>query len=299
VHLRLITLSATLLLCLGACDQTVAGGQPVGGSVDTEAEIQRYLRRAYLDLTGETPAEADLTASTTRLRDANNTPAARGELVDDLLAKQEFANVWTEETENKIFAGNTLDNHYKLVCSLIRGTATACLSCNEADSCLCTCPEIAPLKLEREKCATTAADLHGGMKTSTLEKRYAMQTGYAALAASPEGRITALFDDFLARTPEPDEIENGRSLIIGSIIPTSPAGVLFHRYGSSYAEMLDIVFESEVYREALVRRVFDRYLARSPSPMELAHFSATLNATEPDARSLVRAVMSSREYFEQ
>lgn len=82
-------------------------------------------------------------------------------------------------------------------------------------------------------------------------------------------------------------------------MPGSPAGVMFHEYGSSYAEMLDIVFASEVYREALVRRVFDRYLARAPSPAELAHFSRTLDAAEPDARGLVRAVVSSREYFEQ
>ena len=295
MHLR----SITFLLCLAACDQTVAGGDPVGGSVDTDAEIQRYLRRAYLDLTGDTPAEADLTASTTRLREANNSAAARGELVGDLMDKQEFADVWTEELENSIFAGDTLESHYQLVCGLIRGTTQACLSCTDADACACTCAPIAPFKLEREKLATTPADFHGGMKTSVLEKRYAMQPGYFAIAGSPEARIAALFDDFLARTPEPDEIENGRALIIGSIIPTSPAGVLFHRYGSSYAEMLDIVFQSEVYREALVRRVFDRYLARSPKPVELAHFSATLDAMEPDARTLVHAVTSSREYFEQ
>ncbi|MGE0401496.1 MAG: DUF1549 domain-containing protein [Kofleriaceae bacterium] len=295
MHLR----SLTLLFCLAACDQTVAGGEPVGGSVDSDAEIQRFLRRAYLDLTGETPSEADLTASTTRLRDANNSASSRGELVGELMDSQDYADVWTEELENKIFAGNTLESHYQLVCGLIRGTASECLSCTATDNCACTCAQIAPLALEREKVATTAADFHGGMATSVLEKRYAMQTGYFAIAGSPEARIAALFDDFLARTPEPDEIENGRALIIGSILPGSPAGVMFHEYGSSYEEMLDIVFESEVYREALVRRVFDRYLARSPSPLELAHFSATLDATTPDARSLVRAVLSSREYFEQ
>jgi hypothetical protein len=291
--------SISLLVCLAACDQTVAGGQPVGGSVDSDAEIQRYLRRAYLDLTGETPSEADLAASTTRLRDANNSPVARGELVAELMDTDEFATVWTEELENKIFAGNTLESHYQLVCGLIRGTNDACLSCTATDNCACACPQIAPFAPERAMLVTTADDFAGGMKTSTLEKRYATQTAYFAITGSLEARITALFDDFLARPPEPDEIENGRSLIIGSIVPGSPAGVLFNEYGSSYAEMLDIVFESEVYREAVVRRVFDRYLARSPKPAELAHFSATLDAAEPDARSIVRAVVSSREYFEQ
>lgn len=182
MHLRSITRFASLLLCVAACDQTVAGGDPVGSSVDSDAEIQRYLRRAYLDLTGETPSEADLTASTTRLREANNSPTARGELVRELVGKQAFADVWTEETENKIFAGNTLESHYQLVCGLIRGTNDACLSCTPTDNCACSCPAIAPFAPERAILATTAADLHGGMTTSALEKRYAMQTGYFAIA---------------------------------------------------------------------------------------------------------------------
>ena len=41
------------LAALGACEETTGGHQPVGGDVDTDAEIQRFLRRAYLDLTGD------------------------------------------------------------------------------------------------------------------------------------------------------------------------------------------------------------------------------------------------------
>ena len=74
---------------------------------------------------------------------------------------------------------------------------------------------------------------------------------------------------------------------------------MFHRHGSDYADLIDIVFDSEVYREAIVRRVFGRYLAREPSSVELAHFVSTLDAAKPDVRGVVRAVLSSREYFEQ
>jgi hypothetical protein len=123
--------------------------------------------------------------------------------------------------------------------------------------------------------------------------------GYFAIIGAPEARTRALFDDFLARPAEPDEVENGRGMIIGAIFPGSPAGLMFHRHGANYDDMLDIIFDSEVYREAIVRRVFERYLARSPKPIELAHFTTTLDANDPDARSLVRAVVSSREYFEQ
>ena len=286
-------------LCLAACDDTVSGQKPVGGDVDTEAEIQRYLRRAYLDLTGRVPSDADLAASTTRLRDANNTPTARTELVAELIAKEDFARVWVEELENGIFGGNTLDQQYNLVCSIIRGTLPACQSCTETDSCYCNCGPLPTYKTEREGLAKTVPDFQAGTKSSEIERRYALAFGYFVLSGGPEGRVRSLFDDFLSRPAEPDEIENGRSMIFGAIFPNSPAGLMFHRHGSSYQDMIDIVFDSEVYRESMVRRVFNRYLAREPSSAELAHFVPTLDATSPDVRGLIRAVVASREYFEQ
>lgn len=287
------------LLCLAACDDTVSGQKPVGGDVDTEAEIQRYLRRAYLDLTGRVPTDADLAASTTRLQAANNTPTARAELVAELVAKEDFARVWIEELENGIFGGNTLDQQYALVCGIIRGTEPACQSCTQTDSCYCECGPLPTYKIEKEGLAKTVPDFQAGTTSSDIERRYAAAFGYFVLAGGPEGRVRSLFDDFLSRPAEPDEIENGRSMIFGSIFPNSPAGLMFHRHGSSYADMLDIVFDSEVYRESMVRRVFGRYLAREPSSIELAHFTSTLDANAPDVRGLVRAVVASREYFEQ
>jgi len=286
-------------LCLAACDDTVSGQKPVGGDVDTEAEIQRYLRRAYLDLTGKVPSDADLAASTTRLRDANNTPTARGELIDELIAKPEFPKVWVEELENGIFGGNTLAQQYAFVCGIIRGTVPACNTCTEQDSCYCQCGPLATYKTERDGLEKTAADFQAGTKSSEIERRYAMAFGYFVLAGAPEGRVRTLFDDFLGRPAEPDEIENGRAMILGAIFPGTPAGLMFHRHGSNYTDLIDIVFDSEAYRESIVRRVFNRYLAREPSSAELAHFTPTLDATAPDARALVHAVVSSREYFEQ
>jgi hypothetical protein len=289
-----------ILLCLAACNDTVPAGKPIGTTVDTEAELQRFLRRAYLDLTGAVPTDAELSAGTTRLRDAGNTAAARGELTGELIDGEQFSTVWIEELENNIFGGNTLDKQYAFVCGLIRGDANSgCGACTQQDSCACTCSNLPYYFTERAGLRTTAADLHGGMKTSSIERRYAKTNGYFALAGSPEGRTRALFDDFLSRPAEPDEIENGRAMIIGAIFPMSPAGLMFHRHGSSYDDMLKIIFGSEVYREAVVRRVFERYLARAPRPNELAYFVTTLDAIDPDARGLVRAVASSREYFDQ
>lgn len=287
------------LLCLAACSDTIPAGKPVGTTVDTEAELQRFLRRAYLDLTGAVPTAAELAAGTTRLASAGNTAAARGELAQELIVGERFPALWIRELEGTVFGGNTIDQQYATVCGIIRGTTPACNGCAATDPCACTCATLPALAAERAGLRTTAADLRGGAATSAIERRYAAASAYFALAGTPEARVRALFDDFLARTAEPDEVENGRGMLIGAILPGSPAGLLFHRHGANYADLLDIVFGSEIYREAIVRRVLERYLARAPHPVELAHFVPTLDAAAPDARDLVRAVVASREYLEQ
>ena len=286
-------------LGVAACGQTVGGNKPVGKTEDTDAQLQHYLRRAYLDLSGHGPSDTELDDATARLRTANNTAASRGALVDDLMAKDAFASVWAGELENAIFGGNSVDQQYTLVCGIVRGTTPACMTCIASDACSCPCPQLQALDTERTGLRASAQDFLAGTQSSVIEQRYAMASGYFALATTPEARVKALFDDFLARTAEADEIENGRAMVLGSLIPGSPAGLLFHRLGASYADLIDIVFHSEVYREAMVSRVFERYLARSPNAVELAYFVSTLDATAPDARSLVRAVVSSREYFAQ
>jgi hypothetical protein len=288
-----------VLLCLGACDHTVDGQKPVGGDVDTDAEIQRYLRRAYLDLTGHTPSDTELADATTRLREQANTPTARGAFVDELIQASTFATVFIDELENNVFGGNDLEAQYAFVCGIIRGIVQACNTCTNNDSCACQCANLPAYLAERESLRTTEADIAAGQTSSSVERRYASAQGYYVLAGTPEGITSSLFDDFLGRPAEADEIENGRNMVIGALLPGSPAGLLFHRHGSSYPDMVDIVFTSEVYREAMVRRTFNRYLAREPSSVELAHFVATLDANDPDARPLVRAVVSSREYFDQ
>jgi len=59
------------------------------------------------------------------------------------------------------------------------------------------------------------------------------------------------------------------------------------------------VFSSESYRESVSSACSVRYLGRSATPAELAHFGAALDVAAPDARPVIEAVVSSREYFAQ
>jgi hypothetical protein len=284
------------VLGLAACDETVGGNIPVGGDQATDAALERFVRHAYLDLAGLPPGDADLAAETAALRAAGNTPMARRALITKLMGQAAWAQVWVEELDNRVLGGETLAYRYQFLCSIIRGQTPACQSCTASDPCDCTCPQLATLKTERDALATAPGDLRGGTSTSAVERRYAMATGYFALAGTPENRARALFMDFLGRPAEGEEIENARGMIFGSIAG-GPAGLLFHRHGATYEDLVDIVFDDEIYREAVVAAVFDRYLARRPTSAERAHFVGVLDAADPDARPVIEAVLSSKEYF--
>lgn len=287
----------TAIAATAACDATVGGNVPVGGDEATEASLQRFVRRAHLDLAGAPPDEATLAADVAAVRGSTNPPAARRALVQRLMGEPAWATVWVEELENRVLGGETLEGRYQFLCSIIRNDDEACRGCTAADPCDCACPVLTTLAAERAGLTTTTADLRAGAATSAIERRYALAIGYYALAGSPEARARNLFDDFLGRPAEAEEIEAARAMIIGGL-NAGPSGLLFQRLGGTYDQLLDIVWGSEVYREAIVTAVFERYLARRPSPAERAHFVATLSASAPDARPLIEAVLSSKEYFE-
>lgn len=294
-------LCAAAALWLAACDSTETGLAPVGGDQPSQAEIERFARRLHLDLTGAVPGDAFVADAVARLG-AGNTAEARRALADELIAAPEFAQLFIEELENRAFGGETAEARYDLLCGIIRGDDPACTTCpfpGDGDFCgSCDCAILQQLYSEREALYEAGDDLTAGATTTSVERRYASTLPFRALT-TPEGTADALFEAFLGHLPQEEEQMNAAAMVTGALFPGSPAGLLFHRHGSDYDDLVEIVFESEVYREAVVAAVFERYLGRRPTPPELGVFAAELGEDEPDARPVILAVVSSREYFEQ
>jgi hypothetical protein len=289
-----------LALALAGCSEVRDGFTPVLGDNVTEAEKERFARRLYLDLTGLPATDAQTKAVVDKLAEGN-TPEVRDAVAKGLVESPDLAKLYVSETENAAFSGQSFEAGYAFVCGIVRGTDVACLSCADPDPCTCSCPALTALSAERQSVRDLTDDFvaGSGVVTSDVDRAFADTVAFQFNGTSPDGIATQLFQAFLGRPAEKDEQKNARFMIIGSIIPESPAGLLFHRHGAKYDDLLDIVFTSEVYREAMVGRVFGRYLGRRPTPDELRHFSATLDEDHPDLRPIIRAVVTSDEYFHQ
>jgi hypothetical protein len=195
---------------------------------------------------------------------------------------------------------------FDFLCAVIRSSSSYpdCLACPppiDGDTCgNCSCYLLAELDGERAELMRAAEDLHTGKKTTgEIERAYGASLVFRSFE-DPAGVARSLFTSFLGRPPEADELANASMIVIGSLLgETAPAGLLFHRHGSTYEDLVDIVFSSEAYRDAAVFAGFRRYLGRPPTPAEQLHFSAALDPQKPDVRDTIRAVVSSREYFDQ
>jgi len=292
-----------------ACSDSVGGVAPVGGEQATTVELERFVRRLHLDLTAR-PADDDyLSDAVAELEGearAGSGAVARGALADRLIESEDFAQTFVDELTNRVYGGEDPDSRYTLICSVTRDEDPRCASCGDppgGDACAgCDCEPLVEIHADRQAVLDAAADLTAGRATTAaVERRFAESTALRGFAA-PDALADQLFELFLGRPAEADEQVNVASMIGGAIIPGNPAGLLFHRHGSDYEDLLDILFESEVYREATVSSAFARYLGRRARLAEMAHFAAELDGEAPegvDLRPVIRAVVSSQEYFEQ
>lgn len=306
--MRVISLGALAVLTAAACTDTVGGLQPVGGDEPSVAELSRFARRLHLDLTGRVPDDAALAAAVERLQTDGNTADTRRALAAELLAGAAFAETFVAELENRALGGATLIDQYNFYCSVIRDSTAYpdCLACGAPtepqNACSgCGCYLIADLDAERTALLAAADDLAGGdATTGDVERAYGGAMIFRFTFGDPAGVAGALFEIFLGRAPEADELFNAANMVNGSVLgPEFPAGLLFHRHGATVDDLVDIVFDSEAFREAHVDAAFRRYLGRPASAAELRFFVAGMDAGAPDARDVIEAITSSREYFEQ
>ena len=305
--LTLLVLLVGLPAVIGGCSDSVDGVAPVGGEEPSSVELERFVRRLHLDLTAR-PASDDYLADAVAELEADTraqggSAETRGAIADRLIDSEEFAQTSVDELSNRVFGGEDPDTRYSLICGIARDEDPACATCGPApsgDPCGgCDCPALVRIDGDRQAVVEAAADLAGGSaSTSAVDRRFAGSSALAGFSA-PEALADQLFQIFLGRPAEADEVANAQSMIVGTFLPDSPAGLLFHRHGADYQDLLDIVFESEVYRDAATSAVFDRYLGRPATLAEIAHFSAQLDGDDPDVRPVIRAVVSSQEYFEQ
>ncbi len=287
-------------LAVGGCGTDQGPFRPAGETGPSALEEERFVKRLHLDLTGERPSDEALAEGLERLASEGNLPSTRAAMASELIATPRFAELWVDEIETDAFGGTRREDVYDLFCSVFLTIEPSCEACviDPQDLCSCDCETVRDLEAEREVLRRSAADFTAGAPSAEIDRRIVSSLAFQVNGGTGDGIADAMFSSFLGRPAEAEEMRQVRAFVLGDGIPNVGA-ILFHEPGTNYADLVDIVFASEPYRDALVDRVFFRYLGRYATPAELRHFASTLDAAGPDARAVIVSVTSSREYFEQ
>jgi hypothetical protein len=294
---------ALAALALFGCNQTVSGLSPANATTGSPLAEERFLRRLHLDLTGSGPTPDQLAAEEQLLSAAGDASPARASIADQVLKDPAFAATFVAELTNRVLAGDQLTARYDLICAGYRNYVPACMTCpmpaDGMNLCAnCACPDLMQLWAEEQSLLAAPADLGNGTSTGEIERRFGGSYLLQYSFGDQNALAQAVFGSFLGKKASPDEQLNAGMLAFAQ--PGSGNhGLLFHRLGGSFADLTDIVFTSEVYRDAAVAQVFVRYLGRPPSPVERAYFVGQLDPQKPDVRAVIKAVVASNEYFAQ
>jgi len=89
-----------------ACDSTESGVIPVGGEQISPTEVERFVRRAHLDMLGTAASDEFVTTKAGELVTAGNTAPARAEFVGDMVTEPAWANATLDEKEKRAFAAD-------------------------------------------------------------------------------------------------------------------------------------------------------------------------------------------------
>jgi len=123
-----------------------------------------------------------------------------------------------------------------------------------------------------------------------LHKRCVNNYFYDQINMGSENFVISCFQHFLNRYPTSSELSEGKKMVEGT-----PA-ILFLESGQSKDDFIDIFFTSKDYYEGLAINLFQRFLLRNPSSIEMGNAANAFINTH-DYIQMQKNILATNEYI--
>ena len=245
--------------------------------------INNYVNRVYVSVLGREASESEKNTGYNLLRQNNLSNASRSQFLDQVFSSgnylphlYDFAR--TELLNNldtaeitfylSIFNLYLTDTAYQLYWS------TFIYEIERLDS------------LQR-----VPADLTNNLlDISHLHKRCANNYFYDQINMGTENFVVSCFQHFLNRYPTENELSESKKMVDGT-----PA-ILFLESGQTKADFINIFFSSRDYQEGLAINLYNRYLLRNPTSIEMGNALQAFSSTH-DYVQMQKDILSTNEYI--
>jgi hypothetical protein len=123
-----------------------------------------------------------------------------------------------------------------------------------------------------------------------LHRRCVNNYFYDQINMGSENFVVSCFQHFLNRYPIQNELSEGKKMVDG--VPA----ILFLESGQSKDDFINIFFSSRDYSEGLAINLYQRFLLRNPSSIEMGNASSAFNSSH-DYVQMQKEILSTNEYI--
>ncbi len=253
----------------------------------TTLQIQSYVIKAFIDISGREPSSAERDTKVQQLKDNGLDSSARvafvAELQNSFDYRKQFDNIYIAPMFDNIF--DSLAN-VEVINSL---NYFRSLAVSNGDSILSSYWAYEVLKMSQVRDASNAYH-SGSISLNEYKRRMANNYVYDQINMGVTNFVIACFENYLKRLPTDLELSNSETMSNGQ------SARVFMRDGSSKNDFLNIISTISGFYEGLVVDSYRHLLNRNPNSLEMNAYTVNLSNGSKNIKDLQRMICASEEY---
>jgi len=264
-------------------EKVVSGNQVLPDSTIDRVVIENYVNKVYISALGREPDSVEFNAGLNLLLSQNLSMGSRDQFLDNVLAHQEFKDKFLERERINLLQGlDTAEITQRiLIYQLLLTDTSYMLFWNDIQM------EINRLDEMKEIPDSLAANV---ISYKEAQRRYIDNSFYDELNMGSFNFVVSLFQHFLNRYPTQNEINAGVNMVNGI------SSVIFLTAGQSKRDFENIFFNSTDFYEGEVRGLYQQYLFRTPTSIEMTD-GTLLYMQSNNYINLQKSILSKNEFI--
>jgi hypothetical protein len=242
-----------------------------------------FINKSYIALIGRKPNEQELSQAVSVINNNENfTEANRGQVIDQILAKNEFYNREFIIAKSELL--NAIDTSEIRIQILI---FEALLQNTDFEY---IWPFLLIENNRLEKLYNTQSQLlAGSIEMNDMHSRMVNNYFYDQINMGSLNFVIAVFQQFLLRNPTQAEADQGVRMV------DQFGASLFLQIGESREDFCNIFFNSTPYYEGQVKLLYNRFLFRLPNSEEMSALTAFYKGNK-NYKALIKKILTTDEY---
>jgi hypothetical protein len=286
LYFFLLLLAGGVLLfssCKKYEEETVPGNQAPPDQTIDPVVIENYVHKVYISTLGREPDSVELNSGMNLLLSQNLSISSRNQFLNNVFSNQEFNDKFCERARIDLLQGlDTAEITQRIIIYQLLLTDTSyMLFWDDIQA------EINRLGEMKEVPDSLAA---GVINFKEVQRRYIDNSFYDELNMGSFNFVVSLFQHFLNRYPTQNEVDAGVNMVNGL------SSVFFLTAGQSKHDFENIFFGSTDFYEGEVRGLYQQYLFRTPTSVEMTD-GTLLYMQNDDYIELQKSILSKNEFI--